>query len=114
MFFAQTIPETPSQVLGLPLLCFIIGLALWYGGIHFENRTEKSWLKWLSVIPMLVILVMALPGVFQAMDYAYQQSMPNRRTLYSHYVAGALPLVGLGIIFAWHFYLKRSGSYEKF
>lgn len=111
---AQTVPNGLTDVLGVPLICFVLGLGFWYGGLHFESKTEKVWLKWCAVIPLLIGLVIGLPMAIQVMDYAYQQLMPNKKVIYGHYMAAALPLLGLAVIFSWHFYLKRSGAYEKF
>jgi hypothetical protein len=110
--FAQTAPEGLSDVLILPGLCMIIGLGLWYGGLHYENRTEKSWLKWCAFIPLAIGIAIGIPMFMQSMDYTYQQLLPNKKVLYGHYAAFGLPLAGAIAVIVWHLYLKKSGAYE--
>jgi hypothetical protein len=109
---AQSEPTGLTDVLWLPALLVAIGLGLWYGGLHFENRTEKSWMKWCAFIPIAIALVLGFQMPSQAMDYTYQQLMPNKKTVYGHYMALAMPLGALVAIIGWHLYLKKTGAYE--
>ena len=111
--FAQDAPTGMADVLALPLLFFALGMGIWYGGLHFESRTEKAWLKWLALIPLAIGLIIGLQMTIQAMDYAYQSLMPTKRVLYSHYLALALPVGAILAIIGWHLYLKRTGAYHK-
>jgi len=112
--FAQTAPPTGMMdVLKIPLLCFIVGMALWYGGLIFEARTEKTWMKWLAFVPLVIGIAIGLQDTIQVSDYVYQQTLTNRKTLYAHYVGLLLPLSGMVMVFCWHLYLKRSGSYDR-
>ena len=110
--FAQTAPEGLSDVLILPGLCFIIGLGIWYGGLHYQNRTEKAWLKWCAFIPLAIGIFIGLPWFINSMDYAYTRTLDNKKLLYGCYAAPILPFIGAMIVVAWHFYLKKSGAYE--
>jgi len=110
--FAQNAPTGLTDVLLFPLICFVLGVAFWYGGLHYESRTEKSWVKWLALVPLAIGLIIGIQAFAQTFDYAYQALMPNRRTLYAHYVSLALPLFAIIAIVGWHFYLKKTGAYE--
>jgi uncharacterized membrane protein len=111
-FIAQTAPTGLTDVLLVPLICFVFGVGIWYGGLHFESRTEKQWVKWLAFIPIAVGLIVGISAFSQTLDYAYRALMPNNKTLYAHYVALALPVIAIGTILGWHMYLKRTGAYE--
>ncbi|MBC8064638.1 MAG: hypothetical protein H7Y17_07395 [Chlorobia bacterium] len=113
-FLAQTAPTGLTDVLLIPGLCFILGLGLWYGGIHFENRTEKSWLKWLAFVPLIIGVVIGLQMTMQAGDYTYQRLLGSKKLVYGHYLALALPLGALITVICWHFYLKKGQSYDRF
>lgn len=113
MFLGQTAPTGLGDVLKIPGICVILGLAIWYAGLLFEARTEKSWLKWLAFIPLFVGLAIGLQDTIQATDYVYQQTLSNRKTLYAHYLALVIPLGAVGTLVAWHLYLKRSGAYDR-
>jgi len=101
------------DVLKIPGLCFLIGIGLWYGGLVFESKTEKSWLKWTAFIPLVIGTFIGLQETIQVSDYIYQQTLTNRKTLYAHYLALALPATAIATIVGWHFYLKRSGAYDR-
>lgn len=111
--FAQTPPTGLTDVLLLPLILFVLGIGTWYGGLHYESKTENSWVKWLALVPVAIGLAIGIGAFSQTLDYAYKALMPNKKTLYGHYVALALPLLAIGTIIGWHFYLKRSGAYES-
>ena len=111
-FFAQNVPAGLMDVLLLPIICFVLGVGLWYGGLHYESRTEKSWVKWLALVPLAIGLIFGIQSLAQTFDYAYKAVMPNRRTLYGHYLAFALPVLTIVAIFGWHFYLKKTGAYD--
>jgi uncharacterized membrane protein len=110
--FAQNVPTGLTDVLLVPLILFVLGLGTWYFGLHLESRTEKSWVKWLAFVPILIGLVIGIAAFSQTLDYAYKALMPNRKTLYGHYVALGLPIFAIGTILGWHLYLKKSGAYE--
>ncbi len=103
-----------GDVLKIPGICVLLGLCIWYAGLLFEARTEKSWLKWLAFIPLFVGIAVGLQATIQATDYVYQQTLSNHKTLYAHYLALLLPLGAVGTVLAWHMYLKRSGAYDRF
>jgi len=111
--FAQTPPTGMMDVIKIPLVCFILGLGLWYGGLIFEAKTEKTWLKWCAFVPLIVGVAIGLQETIQVSDYVYQQTLSNRKTLYAHYIGLLLPLGAMGTILAWHLYLKRTGSYDR-
>ncbi len=112
--FAQSAPSGMTDVLGLPMLCFLLGLGLWYGGLHFENRTEKSWMKWLAFIPIVIGLIIGFQLTMEAGDYAYQRILPNRKVLFAHYIALAMPIFAALTVGGWHLYLKKSGAYDRY
>lgn len=113
MFLSQTPPTGLSDVIALPLICFALGIGIWYVGLHFESRTEKVWLKWLALVPLTIGLLIGIQATVQTLDYAYKQSLPNQRTLYGHYLALLLPASAIIAVVAWHFYLKKSGGYHS-
>lgn len=110
---AQTSPTELTEVLLVPSICFVLGLGLWYAGLHFENRTEKSWLKWLAFIPIVIGLVIGFQLTMQATDYTYQRVLGTKKLIYSHYLALALPVIAAFTVVVWHFYLKKSGAYDQ-
>lgn len=111
--FLQATPTGLTDVLVLPLILFVLGLGLWYGGLHYESRTEQKWLKWTAFIPLGIGLLIGIQKVIVVSDYVYRQTLPNQKTMYGHYLAIVLPLTACVIIAAWHFYLKRRGEYDR-
>lgn len=110
----QVAPTGITDVLGMPFLYFFLGLGIWYGGVHFENRTEKTWLKWCAFIPIAIGLYIGFNSFMLARDFVYQQMLPNRKTLYSHYLALVLPIVAIITILLWQLYLKRSRAHDRY
>lgn len=110
--FAQTAPTGLTDIILVPGLCFILGIGLWYGGLLFENRTEKSWLKWLAFVPIVIGLVIGFQMTSQVSDYTYQRLLGSKKLIYGHYLALALPVVAAITVIGWHFYLKKTGAYD--
>ena len=111
--FAQTSPTEMTEVLLVPSICFVLGLGLWYAGLHFESRTEKSWLKWLAFVPIVIGLVIGFQLTMQATDYTYQRLLGTKKLIYSHYLALVMPVIATLTVGVWHLYLKKSGAYDQ-
>jgi len=79
--FSQSTPTGLTDVLRLPLILFVLGLGIWYAGLHIESRTEKSWPKWIAFLPIAIGLIIGVQEALQASDYVYQQTLPNTKTL---------------------------------
>ncbi len=109
---AQSAPTGLTDIITIPAVCFLLGLSLWYGGLLFENRTEKSWLKWLAFVPIVIGLYIGFQLTVQVGDYTYQRMLASKKLIYGHYLALVLPSIALITVVVWHLYLKRSGAYD--
>src|SRR5436189_6448378 len=112
-YFMQSTPQGINDVIGLPLLLFALGLGIWYVGLRVEKRTDKTWLKRCALIPLAIGAYHGLQLTLAARDSVYQLTLPNRKTLFMHYLALVLPVMAIGVILLWHRYLKRSGAYDR-
>lgn len=111
--FAQSSTIELTDIILVPSILFVLGLGIWYGGLLFENRTEKSWLKWLAFVPILIGLYMGIQMTIEVGDYTYQRLLGSKKLIYGHYLGLALPVIASITVVGWHFYLKKSGAYDQ-
>ena len=107
IYLAQTPPEEMTDILVIPIICFVLAWAIWYFGISREAATDNTKVKWLSIIPIGAGLIYGVPLAMRLSDYAYLRLLPNRKLIYSHYLAAGLPLLALIIILIWLYLAEK-------
>jgi hypothetical protein len=111
---SSDIPTSAIEVLLWPLIFSILGLIVWYIGLRVEFNTEKSAVKWLAFVPLGIATYLGGAAALRTTDYAYQELMDRKMTLYGHYIALALPLIAIGALLTWNWYQKRQTAQNTF
>jgi 4-amino-4-deoxy-L-arabinose transferase-like glycosyltransferase len=103
LVLSQTAPQDMMEIVPIPLLCFIIGLAVWSFALSYEKKTEKGIYKWLAFVPLGIGLIYGAMLVANLSDYLYIRMLPSKKVIYSHYFALILPILGIAFLLIAHF-----------
>jgi hypothetical protein len=106
---AQLYPESMTDVILWPGIMLVVGLAIWYIGLRWEDDLGPGWFKWLAVIPLVIGIYMGFEHFMNIRDPFYQAAIrPGGRMIYSHYAAFILPFLGLITVIVWYYVDRKN------
>ena len=104
-----SIPQSPTDVLMLPMLALLFGAVVYGAGIaNGRNMENPPKYRWVGVGLLAIALILGIETVYRLfgpLSAFYRAMIGNRKLLLAHYIALILPLLALAAVpvaEAWH------------